>query len=147
LYVLHSTLVITWGKHTAVFKGESDDPCPKFKSAAQVVKVEVQPPQASEKEAVLVQRSPLEAVSNSPDESQPEVSETKIPIIPFIVCVHCKAQNPPERLPCSQCRADLLPGEGFLMRQGYLIGGIIVAVLFVWLAVSLFKNRNENNGW
>jgi LysM repeat protein/ribosomal protein L40E len=51
-----------------------------------------------------------------------------------VICPKCQAQNPPERVTCSQCGTKLLPGRDILERIGYLISGIVGAALFTGLA-------------
>ena len=53
---------------------------------------------------------------------------------PMVICAKCQAQNPPTQASCSQCGAKLLPGRGILERIGHLIGGVVVAAVFVGLA-------------
>ena len=53
---------------------------------------------------------------------------------PRVICPKCQTQNAPDRVSCSQCRAKLLPGRGALERIGYLIGGVVLAAVFVGLA-------------
>jgi tetratricopeptide (TPR) repeat protein len=53
---------------------------------------------------------------------------------PMVICPKCQAQNPADRVTCSQCRAKLLPGRSILERIGYLIGGVVLAAVFVGLA-------------
>ena len=63
-----------------------------------------------------------------------DVSGPPVTSRPMVICPRCQAQNPPDRVTCSQCRAKLLPGRGILERIGSLVAGVVGAAFFVGLA-------------
>jgi len=72
-----------------------------------------------------------------------QISSETIPYAPQearIQCPKCKAQNLPNQLRCTICRADLLPGEGVLFRIGVFIFSLLAAGFFGWLAYALATN-------
>lgn len=64
---------------------------------------------------------------------EPDVSGT-VAGEPLVTCAKCQARNSPTQAICSQCGTNLLPGRSALERIGYLVGGVVVAAIFVGLA-------------
>ncbi|MHB9032300.1 MAG: zinc finger Ran-binding domain-containing protein [Anaerolineae bacterium] len=67
----------------------------------------------------------------------------------MIICIHCTALNEPSREACSQCGAELLPGEGVITRLVYIGLGLFVAAALVVTALLLFAYApaNPNTRW
>ncbi len=63
-----------------------------------------------------------------------DAAESPVTKEPMVICPKCQAQNPPDRVTCSQCGANLLPGRGILERIGVLIAGVVGAAIFIGLA-------------
>lgn len=67
----------------------------------------------------------------------------------MITCMRCASLNDTASHTCSQCGADLLPGEGAVSRIVYIGLGIFVAAVLIATAVLLlgFAGTNPNTRW
>jgi hypothetical protein len=126
--------VESWPKPLlGTFSGESGEPCERFQPKTQTASTVGE---ANNDKSNMP--ASVSATASLPQPTRPTkllaASEARI------YCPKCKAENLPDQVRCAYCRANLLPGEGLVVRLVTFVLALLAAAFFGQMAYSLLSN-------